>query len=84
MQSWQNPWHSLAAMAGVILFCFLPRLVVPALLAWLVQSTLAAQPENAGGWVGGWHNWRGRHPAVFQVAGLGLPRPASSANQAAS
>jgi hypothetical protein len=40
-------------MAGVIIFCFLPRLVVPALLAWLVQSTLAAQPENAGGCKGG-------------------------------
>ena len=38
-------------MAGICFFCFLPRLAIPALLAWLVVSTLAAQPENAGGWL---------------------------------
>ena len=49
MQTWKEPKHSLAAMAGICFFCFLPRLAIPALLAWLVVSTLAAQPDNAGG-----------------------------------
>jgi hypothetical protein len=35
-------------MLGICFFCFLPRLAIPALLAWLVVSTLAAQPDNAG------------------------------------
>lgn len=47
-QTWKEPKHSVAAMAGICLFCFLPRLAVPALLAWLVLSTLAAQPDDAG------------------------------------
>ncbi len=47
----------MAAMAAICFFCFLPRLAIPALLAWLVVSTLAAQPENAGGWHGDGSWW---------------------------
>lgn len=48
LQTWKEPRESAAAMAAVCLLCFLPRLAVPALLAWLVCATLAAQPDDAG------------------------------------
>lgn len=38
----------MVAMLCCVLLCFRPQLVVPALLAWLVLSTLAAQPDDAG------------------------------------
>lgn len=48
IKTWQEPWESATAMAGILLLCFLPRMAVPALLMWLVMSTLGAQPEDWG------------------------------------
>jgi hypothetical protein len=35
-------------MLGACFLCFAPRLAIPLLLAWVVFSTLAAQPEFEG------------------------------------
>lgn len=48
LQTWQEPWQSVAAMLGACFLCFAPRLAIPLLLAWVVFSTLAAQPEFEG------------------------------------
>ncbi len=48
VQSWQDPAESCVAVLGVLLCCYLPRLALPALLAWLVLSTLALQPADFG------------------------------------
>ncbi|KAI3436798.1 hypothetical protein D9Q98_006208 [Chlorella vulgaris] len=45
IKTWQEPWQSVAAMLGACFLCFAPRLAIPLLLAWVVFSTLAAQPE---------------------------------------
>ena len=58
-QAWREPRESLAAMAGICLLCFLPRLAIPALLLWLAASTLAAQPGEIGALLGG-PSWGGR------------------------
>ncbi|KAL4424975.1 hypothetical protein ABPG77_002860 [Micractinium sp. CCAP 211/92] len=48
IKSWQDPAESCVAVLGVLLCCYLPRLALPALLAWLVLSTLALQPADFG------------------------------------
>jgi hypothetical protein len=48
VQTWQEPWESVAAMAGIVLLCCAPRFAVPAALAWLVAATLAAEPDFEG------------------------------------
>lgn len=48
IKSWQDPVESGVAVLGVLLCCYLPRLALPALLAWLVLSTLTAQPPDFG------------------------------------
>ena len=47
-QRWDHPFDSWVAVCFVLALCFLPRWTVPALLTWLVASTLMSRPGDAG------------------------------------
>ena len=57
LQTWQEPWESVAAMAAIVVLCFAPRVAVPLVLAWVVAGTLAVQPEFEG--ARAWAPWAG-------------------------
>lgn len=48
IESWEKPWESAATCAGAVFLATQPSIMIPILLVWLIFSTLANRPANAG------------------------------------